>query len=57
MTGDGSVRYMDIHRENVWQGKTAAWRSAYFWCYRNPHAKPWTVEEMDAEIRKGPAPR
>jgi len=47
MPGDGTVRYLDIHDINDPQGTAAAWRSAYYWCVRNPQARPATQEETD----------
>lgn len=29
-------KWLDYHDRNDWQGKTAAWRTAYSWCVRNP---------------------
>jgi hypothetical protein len=43
MPGDGTVRYLDIHVTGSGLcGKTAAWRSAHFWCVRNPNARAAT---------------
>lgn len=46
---DGSVGRLDIHDDDRVQMHMAAWRSAHFWCVRNPVepvTKPARVREL-----------